>query len=116
MHYSEMDVWLRAIDLALAIYEKTKAMPPDERFGLTQQLRRAAVSIPSNIAEGEGRDSFRDRSRFYHQARGSLYELETQVYFSQRLGYVTDDAAIKDLSQHVGRLINGVLRDLAERG
>lgn len=115
MNYNEMDVWLRAIDLAMSVYEATKAMPGDERFGLTQQMRRAAVSIPSNVAEGEGRESFRDRARFYLQARGSLYELETQFHLSHRLGYLEDNAGIRDLTQHVGRLINGVLRDLERR-
>jgi len=81
--------------LAAEVYTFSKTFPLDERFGLTQQIRRCAVSIPSNIAEGRGRGSDRDYRHFLHQARGSVYEMETHVALSERLGYCTPDEAAK---------------------
>ena len=79
--------------LAVEVYTISKTFPEDECFGLTQQIRRCAVSIPSNIAEGRGRGSARDYRRFLHQARGSLYEIDTHVALSERLGYFSSDTA-----------------------
>jgi four helix bundle protein len=79
--------------LAVEVYTFSKTFPADERFGLTQQIRRCAVSIPSNIAEGRGRGSARDYRHFLHQARGSLYEIDTHVGLSERLGYCNSDEA-----------------------
>ncbi|MFO0488006.1 MAG: four helix bundle protein, partial [Cyclobacteriaceae bacterium] len=74
-----MEVWKQAKDLVRQIYELSKSFPKEEQFGLTNQLRRAAVSIPSNIAEGCGRNHFKDSIQLFYIARGSLYEVETQV-------------------------------------
>lgn len=90
-HYREMIVWQRSMELVVACYHCTKAFPTDERFGLTQQVRRAAVSIPSNIAESQGRWH---RGEFLHHiaiARGSLQELETLLEIAERLGYAAYD-------------------------
>ncbi len=81
--------------LAVEVYTFSKTFPADERFGLTQQIRRCAVSVPSNIAEGRGRVSARDYRHFLHQARGSLYEIETHVALSERLSYCSPEQAAR---------------------
>jgi four helix bundle protein len=97
--YRALAAWQRAIDLALSIYAVTKRFPADERFGLTQQLRRAAVSVPSNIAEGRGRGSKRDYRHFLLQARGSLFELETQWHIAEQLQYCDEAAGLQVRNQ-----------------
>jgi four helix bundle protein len=114
-HYKELIVWQRGIDLVVASYKCTQRFPTHERFSLTQQLRRAAVSIPSNIAEGQGRFH---RAEFLHHiafARGSLQELETLLVIAARLGYVTAESLeeIWKLCEEVGRLLAGLRRALA---
>ena len=86
-HYRELIVWQKAMDLVMRVYEATECFPQRELFGLTNQLRRAAVSIPSNIAEGQGRNTTADFLRFLSIARGSLQELETQILIASRLRY-----------------------------
>ena len=86
--YRELIVWQKAIDLVVAIYRITQSFPREEAFGLTSQLRRAAVSIPSNIAEGQGRRSAKEFQRFLDIARGSLQEVETQLLIANRLHYL----------------------------
>jgi four helix bundle protein len=103
------------MDLAEAVYAATRGYPKDEMYGLTSQTRRSAVSVPSNIAEGQGRGSSRDFARFLAVARGSLCELETQLLLGARLKYV-DGAVIDALLKQagtVGRLLNGLLRSIA---
>lgn len=86
-NYTDLIAWQKAMDFVHRVYALTSGFPGDERFGLTSQLRRAAVSIPSNIAEGEGRETPGDFIRFLAIAHGSLREVETQLRISQRLGY-----------------------------
>ena len=86
--YKELRVWQSAITLVLATHEITRTFPLEERFVLTQQMQRAALSIPSNLAEGYGRGSDADLRRFLHIARGSLFELETQALIASELGYL----------------------------
>jgi len=114
MHYVNLEVWQCSVDLAIDVYEATSAFPREEVFGLRMQMRRAAVSIASNVAEGEGRRSRRDHARFVLQARGSLYELQTQMMICKRLGYLDSGTAAKlqSASDSVGRLISGTLRFL----
>lgn len=88
--YQELVVWQRAIELAKVIYEETKTFPRDEQFGLTSQIRRAAVSIPSNIAEGQARGQRADFCRFLRIALGSAAELHTQLILAQQLGYIAE--------------------------
>ena len=83
--------WQKGDDLAVAIYEVTGKFPRHELYGLTSQLRRAAVSVPANIAEGSGRRTIRDYIRFLYQAKGSLTELEYLIHISHRLRYLTDE-------------------------
>jgi four helix bundle protein len=115
MKLTELEVWLEAMELVIDVYQLTAKLPPCERYGLRQQIRRAAVSVPSNIAEGEGRRGRRDHSRFLLTARGSLYELQTQMIICERLGYIDREAAplVASRIEAVGRLINGTLRYLA---
>lgn len=112
--YRDLLVWQKAMDLVVEIYRLTKAFPPDERFGLTIQIRRVAVSIPSNIAEGHGRLHRADFLRFLSIARGSLTELETQLQIATRLGYLDARQTEQswDLVRHVGRALNGLIRSL----
>jgi four helix bundle protein len=114
-HYQELVVWQKAMDLVMLVYATTDSFPQREVFGLTNQIRRAAVSIPSNIAEGQGRKSARDFIRYLLIFNGSLQELETQVMVAARLNYMspTQQVAILDLSAEVGRLINGLSKSLA---
>jgi four helix bundle protein len=104
------------MDLITSIYEVTRGFPQDERFGLTNQVRRAAVSIASNIAEGQGRGEGQDFQRFLRVARGSTQEVETQIIIAVKLGYLSEEKATEvfQLSDEVGRLINGLLRSLSQ--
>jgi four helix bundle protein len=116
-NYQDLIAWQRAMDLVTHIYELTKRLPPDERFALTTQLRRCATSIPSNIAEGEGRFSKADFRRFLSIAHGSLREAETQLLIAVRLGYlesVTVENSLKTASE-VGRLIHGLAKPLGDK-
>ena len=104
----------KSMDLVVQIYSITKFFPKDERFGLTTQLRRAAVSIPSNVAEGHGRLGRPDFRRFLCIARGSLLETETQLQIAFRLGYLSEEQfrEVNVSSGEVGRMLNGLLRAL----
>jgi four helix bundle protein len=113
--FKQLIAWQKAMDLVVNLYGATKPMPRDEQFGLTSQIHRAAVSIPSNIAEGQARGTTRDFLRFLHMALGSCSEVETQLMLARRLGYLSEqstDELLLDISE-VGRLINGIIRSLA---
>jgi four helix bundle protein len=112
--YRDLRVWQRAMDLVLGVYKETRCFPKDELYGLVSQMRRAAVSIPSNIAEGKGRLTDRDRAHFFCQARGSLLELETQVLIAQGLNYVYEPRAkaLVELSAELGRMLNSLIHSI----
>ncbi len=97
--YRDLRVWQLAMDLAIAIYQNTKTFPTDERFGLTSQLRRAAVSVPSNIAEGTARNGTADYLRFLRVSRGSLAEINTQLFIAKQLGYLDERSSSLLLSR-----------------
>src|SRR5436853_7570546 len=99
------------MDAVVASYPQTLTLPNDERFGLTSQIRRAATSIPSNIAEGKGRASDRELIRFLNYARGSLYEVQTQIKVARRLDYLTETAAqaLEKRAAEVGKVLNGLI-------
>ena len=101
--HKDLDAWRFAMDFAVEVYTLTSAFPHDELYGIVAQLRRAAVSIPSNIAEGYGRHSAKELHRFVNNALGSLAEVETQVELSARLGYTAEQLAARIL-QHSNRL------------
>ncbi len=103
--YEDLKVWQRAIDFTVTIYRCTKSFPKDERFGLISQMRRAATSIPSNVAEGKGR-SDPDFARFLLQARGSAWELETQLQLALRLGYLSSEQCSTLRAAEIGRMLS----------
>jgi len=110
----DLTAWQVAMDFAASVYEATRRFPADERFGLRMQLRRAAVSVVSNIAEGHGRSNRREFARFALFARGSLKEAETQIHLSKRLAYLTDAETERLLvvATRINRLITGLRRRL----
>jgi len=115
--YADLEVWKKALDLVIATYDATGEFPRDEMFGLTAQLRRAAVSIPSNIAEGQSRRSSAEFRRHLSIALGSLAELETQLVIAERLGYLPPDDRnrLLDEASQLGRMLNGLLRAIATK-
>lgn len=108
--YKELVAWQKAMDLVVSCYKSTANFPASERFGLTDQLRRAAVSIPANIAEGHGRHYDAEFVRFLYIASGSLAELETHIQIAQRLDYLDQIAADHLIGQcmEVARLLYGL--------
>ena len=101
--FKQLKVWEKAHNLTVQVYKITKSFPSDERFGLTGQLRRAATSVPTNIAEGCGRDTERELARFMSIAAGSASELEYQLLLACDLGYVESES-FKDLTQQVNEI------------
>lgn len=112
--FRDLKVWQLAIDLVQACYEETKSFPRDEIFGITSQLRRAAVSIPANIAEGQGRHHTKEFIHFVGVARGSVMELETHLIVCERIGYLTSEASGKLQSQtaEISRMLSGLRKAL----
>jgi len=113
MDYQDLLIWQRAVDLCTAIYELTRSFPSDESYGLTAQLRRSAISVASNIAEGEGRLTSGERRQALSYARGSLFEMATQLVIASRLGYAqgrTLDADIFELRRKLDSYIAYVRR------
>ena len=111
-NHRDLIVWQRAMELAETLYIVTRKFPADERFGLTSQMRRAAVSIPSNIAEGQGRAGATEFIRFLRIAYASLREVETQVLLAERFEYLDarQTGRLMDLTAEVGRLLNGLMK------
>lgn len=115
MHrYKELLVWKKAMDLTEKVYDLTKSFPADEKFGLISQMRRSAVSIPSNIAEGSGRNSKKEFNQFLAIASGSLFELETQMMLSIRIGFETEKALGETLKKidEIHRMLIGLMNSL----
>jgi four helix bundle protein len=112
--YRELIAWQKSVDLVTEIYLVTKNFPRDEIYGLTSQLRRSAVSVPSNIAEGQGRATKGEFIQFLCHARGSLFELETQIVIAQKLGYLSPDIGdhLAGKITEVARILNGLLTSL----
>ena len=112
--YRELVVWQKAMDLAEEVYRIVRLFPKEEQFSLSDQLRRAAVSVPSNIAEGYGRKAAKEYARFLNIARGSNNEVETQLLLSIRFGYVTEQT-IKNamqLSDEIGKMLTALTKKL----
>jgi four helix bundle protein len=112
--YRQLIAWQKAMELVKHIYELTKSFPKDEIYGLTSQIRRAAVSVPSNIAEGQGRDSTKEFLHHLSIAYGSLMETETQILIAESLYYLKAEESnlILEKTAEAGRLINGLSRSL----
>ena len=116
-NYQDLIAWQKAMDLVEMVYQATEGFPREEIYGLTSQLRRASVSIPSNIAEGQGRRSSKEFMSFLSIAHGSVRELETQVLIARRLGYLRAAQVEPILHQaaEVGRLIKGLSSSLSRK-
>jgi len=108
--YQELLVWQKAMDLVMEVYRATTGFPDTEKFGLTSQMRRAAVSVPANIAEGAGRGTDREFARFLQIARGSLFELETQNLIAKKLGLLPVSHATQDYINEVFALLSNLLK------
>ncbi len=116
-HYRDLVVWQKAVHWVDAVYAATRGWPNDERFGLTSQVTRAAVSVPSNIAEGCARRSTGDFLRFLSIARGSLAEAETQLIIGGRRGYLSaaEEASLLEAADELSRMLSGLIAKLEER-
>jgi four helix bundle protein len=114
--YKDLIAWRKGMELVAMVYDATEGFPSHEQFGLVSQLRRAAVSVPSNIAEGKAHYSNRDFVRFLRHARGSLAEIEMQALIAEQRKYLTSAATAK-LTQHLdelGRILSGLIQSLKE--
>jgi four helix bundle protein len=115
--YRDLVAWQKAMKFVTAIYEVTQRFPSEERYGLTNQLRRASVSVPSNIAEGQARFSQKEFHHFLSMARGSLVEIETQLLIARNLKYL-EPAKAEDLlatADELGRILNGLISSIKNR-
>ena len=115
--YRDLDVWQDAMTVAERIYAVTAVFPTEERYGIVQQMRRATVSISSNIAEGYGRRTARQRYNFLENALGSTFELETQIELSSRLGFLhaTDSVALAEMIATIGRRLTALMRHVKKQ-
>jgi len=115
--FRDLEVWQRAIELSFSIYKLTAIFPDSERFGLTNQLRRAAVSVPSNIAEGSGRMTKGEYLQFLGHARGSVFEVETQLVIARGLGFGSKQELenAEGLCSEVGRMLRAMITSLQRR-
>ena len=111
-NFRELEVWRESMDLVVFVYGMLDKLPNNERFALCDQLRRAVISIPSNIAEGFGRDSHKDFAHFLSIARGSLYEVDTQLEIAERMGYLVVPKQLRQQMNAVSRLIAALNRRL----
>ena len=113
-NYRDLIAWQRAMDLVEAVYTATRSFPKEELYGLTSQIRRASVSIASNVAEGHGRSGGREFAHRLSIAHGSLCEVETQLEIAARLGYISNDRMeeILLLAIETGKLINGLMHSV----
>jgi len=114
--YRDLIVWKKSMSLVTNIYQLTAKFPEDEKFGLISQIKRSSISIPSNIAEGYGRNYRKDYSRFLQIARGSLYESQTQLEIAINLNFITakDLKEINDLSIEVEKMLNSLIKKISE--
>jgi len=115
--YRELIVWRKSMDFVTSIYQVSKLFPNDENFGLTSQLRRSAISIPSNISEGYGRNSLNDYIRFLNISVGSLYEVQTQIEIAFNLKYIENEQfkSIYDSTREIERMMSSLIRKLNEK-
>ena len=116
--HEKLDVWKKGIDFVVELYKATERFPKEERFGLTSQLRRAAISVPANIAEGAGRKSSKEFVHFLSNSQGSASELETELLIASRLSYIEDSSylPLRSSLDEVGRMLTGLCRHLEKKG
>ncbi|HEY9283720.1 MAG TPA: four helix bundle protein [Pyrinomonadaceae bacterium] len=115
--HEKLDVWNRAVEFVVGVYRVTDGFPKEERFGLTSQLRRAAVSVPANIAEGAGRRSNKEFMHFLSNAQGSASEVETELLIAYRLGFLGERSyqSLRASLDDIGRMLTGLSRHLGRR-
>ena len=115
--YRELIAWQKSMQFATEVYRATEQFPRDEHFGLRQQIRRSSVSVPSNIAEGKGRQTTKDYVQFLYRPRGSALELETQLEIARNVGFLDAQTFEKLLAQsaEVGRVLNGLITKTLKR-
>lgn len=115
--FRDLIAWQRAMAFVADVYRITAEFPRHEMYGLTRQVRDAACSVPSNIAEGKGRDTKKDYVQFLYRARGSLYEADTQLEIGRNLQFITVEAfdRIHEQAAEVGRVLNGLIRNIHEQ-
>ncbi len=115
--YKDLIVWQKAISLVTDIYSLTKKFPADERFGLVSQLNRAVISVPSNIAEGWGRELSKNYLQFLRISRGSLMEVETMVLISKNLKFINDAdyILIQNKIEEVGKILQGLIKSIYQK-
>ena len=116
-NYRELKVWQKAMDLTTEIYKLVRLLPKEETYALSDQMRRAVVSIPSNIAEGQGRNSDKEFINFLSIARGSLWELETQIEICERLHYIDSNltSTVYSLTTEVSKMLNALAYSLTSK-
>ena len=108
--FKQLKVWQKGIDLVIKVYKITESFPKSEMYGLFSQLRRCAVSIPSNIAEGSSRNNPKEFTQFLYIAQGSLSELDTQLILAQLLGYIQDFNDIEELIRQIRSMLTGLIK------
>ena len=115
--HKRLEAWKQSMDLVIEIYRTTENFPGQEVYGLTNQIRRAAVSIPSNIAEGAARQTKKEFSNYLHMAQGSLSELDTQIEIASRLGYLNDKTwrILDQRMERIDKMITGLIRHLSKK-
>ena len=116
-HFKDLVVWQKAMEMVAEVYRLTDSFPKREVYGLTDQIRRAAVSVPSNIAEGQAHHNNREFVHFLRHSSGSLAELETQLNIAERLGYADASSTAQLLTRvhEVGRILNGLIGSIREQ-
>ena len=114
--YKDLIVWQRAMDVVIEVCKLVKLLPKEETYALSDQMRRSAVSIPSNIAEGQGRNSTKEYLQFLSIAKGSICELETQLIICNKTNYLTAEqtAAVEEMLQETGKMLNALMKKLRQ--
>ena len=116
--YKDLIIWQKGIDLAVNVYSLSKNFPDDERFALTSQVKRSALSIPANIAEGYGRQSSKSYSQFVKVSRGSLFELETHLILADKLNFINNSELYSQIKEQIieeGKMINAFIKKLDDK-
>lgn len=111
--FEDLTVWQKAHQMVLGVYRITRGFPAEERYGLSSQMRRAAVSVPANLAEGFKKRGVRDKLNFYNIAQGSLEELRYYLILAKDLGYVADNREMVKTAEEVARMLHGLIKSVA---
>jgi four helix bundle protein len=115
--HKKLDAWKLSMDLVIDVYQRTASFPSEEKFSLTDQIRRATISIPSNVAEGAARQTKKEFTNYLHIAQGSLSELDTQIELARRLGFLDDESwnILDQRLERIDKLISGLIHHLTKK-